>query len=288
VTAGPEESIRAAAKRMDSNDVGCVVVIDGHDHPLGVLTDRDVVILGLGSSRDLDATPVSAVMSRLTAKVREVTPMARAVVRMGSDGVRRLPVVDHHGRLTGILTWDDALKVVASNLSLATEAIEAQFPPHGAEPSDRGKDTWDLPTARRYRYDPVVAHPTTQVSAIVDEMEEEGVGCVLVVDEKRIPVGVVTDRDLLRRVVAAGLDPDVEVGKVMSQDVVTVPEDTSIREMLEQARAHGIRRVPLVNDVGALAGVVALDDVIAALTTELEHLRHAVRVELSGTLRFRD
>ena len=287
MTAGLEESVREAAKRMDSNNVGCVVVIDGHDHPLGVLTDRDVVILGLGRSRDLDATPVSAVMSRLTAKVREVTPMARAIVRMSTDGVRRLPVVDHNGRLSGILTYDDALKIVASNLSIATEAIEVQCPLDREESSTQGEDAWELPIARRYRYEPVVALPTTPISAIVDEMEEGCVGCVVVVDEKRVPVGIVTDRDLMRRVVAAGLDSNNEVGKVMSQDVVTVPEDSSLRDLLAQAREHRIRRVPLVNTTGAIAGVVALDDVIAALSTELEQLSHAVRVELSRPVRFR-
>jgi len=271
---------------MHSNDVGCVVVVDANEHPLGILTDRDVVILGLGRSRDLDATPVSAVMSRLTAKVREVTAMARAIVRMGTDGVRRLPVVDHNGRLTGIVTYDDALKIVVGNLSIATEAIEAQFPAQREEGAARGNGAWELPIARRYRYEPVVAHPATPISAIVDEMEEGSVGCVVVVDEQRIPVGIVTDRDLLRRVVAAGLDRNGEVGKVMTQEVVTVPEEASLRSLLSMARDHAIRRLPLVDEAGAIAGVVSLDDVIAALSTELEQLSHAVRVELSRPVRF--
>ena len=286
VTARPDDSIREAAKRMHSNDVGCVVVVDANEHPLGILTDRDVVILGLGRSRDLDATPVSAVMSRLTAKVREVTAMARAIVRMGTDGVRRLPVVDHNGRLTGIVTYDDALKIVVGNLSIATEAIEAQFPAQREEGAARGNGAWELPIARRYRYEPVVAHPATPISAIVDEMEESSVGCVVVVDEQRIPVGIVTDRDLLRRVVAAGLDRNGEVGKVMTQEVVTVPEEASLRSLLSMARDHAIRRLPLVDEAGAIAGVVSLDDVIAALSTELEQLSHAVRVELSRPVRF--
>ena len=57
--------------------------------------------------------------------------------------------------------------------------------------------------------------------------------------------------------------------------------------MPEQARSHSIRRSPLVNESGAIAGVVAIDDVIAALSTELEQLSQTVCTELSEPLRFR-
>jgi CBS domain-containing protein len=258
-TASPDETIREAALRMMQEKVGALIVNDTHDRP--------------------DATRVSAVMSAVVGKAREGTLLATATTRMGADGVRRLPVVDPHGKTAGIFTYDDGLQYVASHLMAAADSIAAQAPAGaGVAP---GGDEWEIPTARHYAQRPVTIRAEARAIDAVDEMFDHGVGCVVVVDGERVPQGILTDRDVLCRVVAGGLDPEkAQVEDVMSGDVVTVGEGASLEELLHETKSHAIRRVPLVDERGKLAGVVAVDDVVAQLHEELAALVSAVRVEM--------
>jgi CBS domain-containing protein len=264
---------------MEQEKVGALIVNDGHDRPIGIITDRDVVLRCVQRRRDPDATSVSAVMSPVVAKAREGTLLPAATRRMGTDGARRLPVIDSHGKTVGMFTYDDALQYVASHLMSAADSIAAQAPVNAGVAG--GGDGWEIPTARHYGQRAVTTHADAGVINAVDEMFDHGVGCVVVVDDERVPQGILTDRDVLCRVVAAGLDAEkVRVEDVMSKDVVTVDEATSLDEVLYRTKSHAVRRVPLVDEQGRLAGVVAVDDVVAQLQEELAGLVTAVRVEM--------
>jgi CBS domain-containing protein len=101
-------------------------------------------------------------------------------------------------------------------------------------------------------------------------MRERNVGTLLVVNESRHPVGLVTDRDLTVRVLGELLDPrTTTVGAVMTRDPTTVPEDTAVEEALALMKAGGFRRLPVVDRAGRLVGVVSLTDVLALSAEEL-------------------
>jgi CBS domain-containing protein len=105
-------------------------------------------------------------------------------------------------------------------------------------------------------------------------MREYHVGDLVVVDEsegRRVPVGIVTDRDIVVGVLALGLDPAVlTVGDIMGSDLVTAAEDDDVYETLQIMRTRGVRRVPVVNTAGALVGIVALDDILEIFAEELD------------------
>ena len=107
-------------------------------------------------------------------------------------------------------------------------------------------------------------------------MRELHVGSVVVVeadgDVKR-PIGVLTDRDIVVEFVATGLSPDdIAVGDAMSYDLVTIVESEGLFETIEQMRAHGVRRMPVVDDRGGLVGLVASDDALELIMEELADL----------------
>ena len=113
-------------------------------------------------------------------------------------------------------------------------------------------------------------------------MRDENVGCV-VVAEKSQPLGIVTDRDLVVRIVAEGCDPDkFELRDVMSKEPIFVGEDRSLDQAVSAMRDLAIRRVPVVDDQGELCGIISLDDVLMRLADQLGGLAAAVRAELSG------
>lgn len=131
VTARPEDPVREAAKQMAAKGVGCVVVVDAEERPVGMLTDRDVVVKVLRKRRDADRLRVWEVMHPGVTVVREHMPVDIAFRFMRRDGVRRIPIVDNDGRLRGILTYDDALQLIAEQLSCAASVAHSQFPASG-------------------------------------------------------------------------------------------------------------------------------------------------------------
>jgi len=120
------------------------------------------------------------------------------------------------------------------------------------------------------------ARRDTTVKAAAALMRESHMGSIIVVDEpngKRIPAGILTDRDIVVAVVALGLDPNaIQVGDVMSQELLAVREDAGIAETVELMRMKGVRRLPVTDDAGALVGIVAADDILTLLAEEMSAL----------------
>lgn len=114
-------------------------------------------------------------------------------------------------------------------------------------------------------------------------MREHHVGDVILVEEReggRWPVGVVTDRDLVVEVVATGLDPGViTVGDIAVPELVSVKEDCGVFEAIGYMRVKGVRRLPVVDEQGWLAGLVTLDDLLGLLAEELGALARLVARE---------
>jgi CBS domain-containing protein len=114
-------------------------------------------------------------------------------------------------------------------------------------------------------------------------MREKHVGALAVVDERngdRIPVGIITDRDIVIAVVAKGLDADtLLVGEAMSPDLVTARESDGVSECIAKMRAKGVRRVPVVDARGALVGIVSADDFLDLLAEELSGLARMIASE---------
>ena len=100
-------------------------------------------------------------------------------------------------------------------------------------------------------------------------MRDRRVGTLVIVDDSGKPVGLLTDRDLALRVVAAGGDPRaISVGEVMTEHPKTVSERTPIESALSLMRSGSFRRLPVVNEDGKLVGIVSLDDVLSLLAEE--------------------
>jgi CBS domain-containing protein len=112
-----------------------------------------------------------------------------------------------------------------------------------------------------------------------DAMRARAVGSLVVLRDGE-PVGIVTDRDLLERVVADGKDAGAtSTAEVMSQPLQVAGPEDPLDRVVELMSAQGIRRVPVVRD-GELVGIVALDDVLAEVAEELHDLAKGTRREL--------
>ena len=123
----------------------------------------------------------------------------------------------------------------------------------------------------------VFARKDMTVRAAAQLMREHHVGALVVVDEpsegRRIPVGILTDRDLAVGIVAKGLDANLlRVEEVMGAELLTAQQTDGVAQTIERMRAKGVRRMPVVDAGGALVGIVTADDFVDLLAEEMTAL----------------
>ena len=107
----------------------------------------------------------------------------------------------------------------------------------------------------------------TTLSEVAALMRDGDMGAVPVVENGKL-VGIVTDRDIVVRAIADGLEASVPVGEVMTAEVYSVSENDFVFEAIRLMGDRQVRRVPIVNEAGELVGIIAMADV--ALETEDE------------------
>jgi CBS domain-containing protein len=119
------EPIDEIARRMREQHVGSVIVVPraGGCVPVGMLTDRDIVVEVLAAGLDYRTVTVGEVMSREPATVREDDDIVDALRVMRTYGVRRLPVLSRTGILAGIVAIDDLLEIFAGQVDDVARAI---------------------------------------------------------------------------------------------------------------------------------------------------------------------
>lgn len=122
VTANLDDTIFDVACQMRNAHVGCVVVVR-NDRPVGMLTDRDIVLRVVAAGLDARTALVSSIVTYDAQTVARTDGFETAVRVMREHGVRRLPIVDEQGRVTGIVTADDLVALLSRELSSLGEAI---------------------------------------------------------------------------------------------------------------------------------------------------------------------
>jgi signal-transduction protein with cAMP-binding, CBS, and nucleotidyltransferase domain len=143
----------------------------------------------------------------------------------------------------------------------------------------------DMFNLRRHEREAVTVRPNADVLEVADRMDAECIGSIVVVDDADAPIGIVTDRDLALRVVAAGRDPArTRVQDVMTEKPVVAQHGDSLPRVLELCREHGVRRIPVVRD-GRVIGVASLDDMLFDLAVALFCVADGVQGELRETAR---
>jgi CBS domain-containing protein len=116
-------------------------------------------------------------------------------------------------------------------------------------------------------------------------MHDRRVGTLVVVDKERRVLGIVTDRDLVTRVLLESHDPArTNLWEVMSQMPRTVTEETGIEEALVQMRKGPYRRLPVVNAENQLVGIVSIDDVLAHIAAEFGEIGKLLRKQSQESL----
>jgi CBS domain-containing protein len=289
----PDTPLAEAVELLLDKVYRTLPVVDENGRVIGILTDGDLLkrakLLAISAQRELTQAEVRqeldqirqsgpAVGDIMTPKPVTVTPettIAQAINLMVERDVKRLPVVDDSGKLMGMVSRVDVLRALAEPPVAETPR---QFPPPGHYVRVGDMMMTHVPTV------PSNASLTEVVDLLVSHARRR----VVVVDETGRVVGIITDGDLIKRATETERDSLIQslarrlpvgeakrfhlnqrtAAEVMTSPVITVTPDTSLLEALRLLLSHRIKRLPVVDVEGRLAGLVGRGGVLQVLGRE--------------------
>ena len=228
-------SVLDAMKLMSDKSISCVIALE-HGEPVGILTERDIVFAANWLLGQPDLL-INQVMNKpvMTASSDMKITQAQRVFRQ--HNIRHLVVLDARLDMAGVFTQTDLVR------SLSGEAFTGIT------------DVIELMTSK-------VLTVTRDVPAryALSLMARRSISCVVVVEDS-FPVGMFTERDVVR-CVAEGVDlATASVGDVMSSSIVTVPMTTAPHATIRIMQEKTVRRVLVVDDLGSVAGILTQTDI---------------------------
>ena len=241
-TVSPSSPVVSAAKIMSSNNVSCLIVSDNGDVS-GIVTETDMLKKTVASGNDFCKMKVEQIMSSPVQSVPPDLSVMDASSIMEAENIRRLVVLDK-GRSVGIITQTDMVRALAS-YTLAKEISEIM--------------TSDM----------AVIASSASVEEAAQLMASEDISCVVAMDKNSV-VGIFTERDFLKRVVALERSPArTRLKRVMSSPVVSISRDQSVLSAMKMLENIGIRRL-VVMDGETLYGLVTQTDILKAIKADLQ------------------
>ncbi len=242
MTVEADQHVVSAVETMSNNGLSCIVAVDD-GKPVGILTETDFLRIIAEKQRDFREAKVRHLMSSPLLTVPGNLSVLEAGKLMDDRGIKRLPVMEG-GRLIGIVTQTDLVRALTS-YGMWRDVAEIM-----------ARDVVTLPK-------------TATVSEAAELMTTRNVSCV-VAEEEGQAIGVLTERDLLTRVVAECKDPDrVTMEEVMTSPVTAVPASHSVFSAGKLMDEANIRRLIVTRD-GRMCGIVAQTDIFRTVKNKLQ------------------
>ncbi|MGE5443187.1 MAG: CBS domain-containing protein [Ignavibacteriales bacterium] len=127
ICVNPGTTVKEVAKLMGEKNIGSTIVVR-EGKPIGILTDRDILLRVMNNGLDPEKTSVDEVMTEPIVTLREDTGLFEALQQIKGKGIRRFPIVDAKGNLQGIMTLDDILYLLGKEMSDVAIIIEKEGP----------------------------------------------------------------------------------------------------------------------------------------------------------------
>jgi CBS domain-containing protein len=248
VTATTSDTVFAAAKKMSDNNISCIVVTDD-EMVIGILTDKDILKGIAGNDRDFHRLLIGQRMSSPVEVVAADDSLIAAGKRMEAKGIKRLPVVDA-GALVGIVTQTDITRGLIAVSPLGAVS--------------------DIMTVKITVVD--VAASAAEAARI---MATNGISCLVATHRQEV-AGIVTEKDLLRRVVALYKDPEkTQVVDIMSFPIVAIPPSYSVLSAGKKMETMRLHRLVVMDRAREVCGIITQTDIMRSVRHELERIEQS-------------
>lgn len=129
----------------------------------------------------------------------------------------------------------------------------------------------------------VVAEKNSSLKLISELMLKHHVGSVVVVEGfngKRIPCGIITDRDIALALGSAFKPQEIGVEQIMRSHPITIKSSEGLFEAAVKMREYGVKRLPVVTDDGALFGIICADDILTLMSQEINNLSQITETQI--------
>ncbi|KAJ1895191.1 hypothetical protein LPJ66_004741 [Kickxella alabastrina] len=280
-------SITEAAQLMAAKRADSVLVVDDEERLAGIFTAKDVAFRVVAEGLDARTTHVRDIATRDPLCVTSDTPATDALNTMVARGFRHLPVCNEEGDVVGLLDVIRCMYEALDKMERAHKSSKALYAAiEGVEKEWSGQSAQMLNFASTLRErmsfpdmttvldgnDPVIVSPKTPVMEIARLMRAHRVTASLVVDEDTGNIaGIFTSKDIVLRVIAAGLDPRTcSVVRVMTPHPDTVLPTTSLIDALKRMYERHYLNLPVVDEAGEIMGLV---DVLRLCYATLEQMK---------------
>jgi signal-transduction protein with cAMP-binding, CBS, and nucleotidyltransferase domain len=239
-TAPASATVFAVMERMVAEDVGRIIVVD-NEVPVGIFTEKDVLKRVVGANIQAQTAGIKTVMTAPIRAVREETHIVDAFARMFRGKYRHLLVRGRRGKIIGIVS-------MRRILNLAVELGQGL---------SETRSLADIGT------EPIVSiDESSTVRQTVALMNERSVGAVIITGNGK-PVGIFTERDVLKRVATKAVDIETtKMTAVMTAPLVTMPRSALIGDVLAEMYRRDIRNMPMSGAHGELLGLVAMPEIL--------------------------
>jgi len=290
-----EASQLCAAKRTD-----CVLVVDDEEGLSGIFTAKDLAYRITAEGLDPHTTPVSMIMTRGPMVTRDTTSATEALQLMVSRHFRHLPVCNEDGNVVGLLDITKVFHEALDKVERSSSASEKLYTALAGVQSELGAGVGsnpqtaamlsyvealrektalpDLTSLMDSRTTPATVSPKTTVKEVAKLMKERRVTAVCVMENAVTPglppriVGIFTSKDIVLRVIAAGLDASrCSVVRVMTPHPDTAPPTLTIHESLKKMHIGHYLNLPVVEADGRLVAIV---DVLKLTYATLEQMNN--------------
>ncbi|MCC4117192.1 DUF294 nucleotidyltransferase-like domain-containing protein [Aromatoleum toluclasticum] len=223
------------------------------------VTDYAAMTLGPG-----ECFPIGAIAAQ--------RPSTNAYVAVEDSFVFQLPAED----FLRLMQMSPVFQVfctqyIASLLNQSRQQLQSTFAQRAAE-----QQTMTTPLGQLVKKAPIFVTPDSSIRAALEKMSEMRIGCMVITDADRKPLGILTQSDLLPRVVLPGIDLQRPIGDVMTETPHVMSASDSAYDAALEMATHGVRHLLVVDSEGRLKGVVSERDLFALQRIGLRQIRSSI------------
>lgn len=238
---------------LRSESISCVVILNGYK-PVGIFTERDILKATVQNGKPFLDQPISRYMSSPTVTVTRDVYVYEAYNLLASNNLRHLVVVDGNGIAVGVVTESDLVQHLGLEYFIEVKKI-AQI-------------------MTRVVY---TAAESRSFVEVLEKMSQKNISCIIV-EKDKLPVGILTERDVARILIERDDINSLTVGQVMTSPVLVTEVDNPVHNASQLMKEKGIRRLVVVDAKGQIEGVITQTDIVLGLEGKyVEILREVIR-----------
>lgn len=280
-----QTSVKEIIHTMQDKKLGSLLITD-NESPVGIVTERDLVMKYTGNHEEFLDMPISSIMTTKLVTIGEHESVSQCMRIMGGKRIRHLPVCDENGKVTKMISINDLLKFIIDSFPIAVKSMgtlyewnvqeihvqDENFSFSEEEGSISGS-LFMMPLRKVVTRDLIKMDVETTIEKVISKMQERKNGMVILTRHETLLKGIITERDILNKVLGK-----VDLNSAVSaRDFMTLKPDTLLEKHILSYGINNMysgkyRNIILVDEERIPVSYVALVDIIRAISDKISKI----------------